>query len=169
MFERASQAALWITIPVGIACAQAGGEAPLTVRAETVSAITNSVVRLTIDFAKPVTLSRPASTVIIGNSAVAQAGLSDDRTLIITGKMPGRTNLIVFASDGEEVANLVLDVTASDDRLVIVRQGMGRTTFKCNGGCDPVLAVGDDAAHFDTTAAQTEGRNSVSAPAGDTQ
>ncbi|RVG74794.1 pilus assembly protein N-terminal domain-containing protein [Sinorhizobium meliloti] len=127
------------------------------------------VERLVVDFAKTVALPRPASTVIIGNTGIAQASLSDDRTVILTGKTPGSTNLIVIDSDGAEVANLVLDVVASSSRLVTVHQGARRTTFTCARRCDPVLLVGDDADHFNATASQIAARNGFSAPSPDNQ
>jgi Flp pilus assembly secretin CpaC len=127
------------------------------------------VERLVVDYAKIIALARPASTVIVGNTGIAQASLSDDRTVILTGKTPGSTNLIVIGSDGAEVANLILDVVAGSGRLVTVHQGMRRATFTCARRCDPVLLVGDDADHFNATASQIGARNGFSAPAPDIQ
>lgn len=133
------------------------------------SVVADAVERLVVDFAKTVTLPRPASTVIIGNTGIAQASLSDDRTVILTGKTPGSTNLIVIDRDGAEVANLILDVVAGSGRLVTVHQGVRRATFTCGRRCDPVLLVGDDADHFNATASQIAARNGFSAPAPDSQ
>ncbi|MCT7374360.1 pilus assembly protein N-terminal domain-containing protein [Chelativorans salis] len=115
-------------------------------------------VRLTVDFARLVELGRPAGTVILGNTAIATANLSDDRTLILTGRMAGSTNLIVLDAEGEEIANLVLEVVAGGAHLVTVHQGMQRQTYSCARGCDPVLSVGDDAEAFSTTAGQISTR-----------
>lgn len=168
-----SKSALWVAL-CAVNCgvvipAHAIGQVPPMAAAEKISAQQSEMVGLVIDFAKPITLMRPANTVIIGNSAIVQASLSDDKTLILTGKMPGTTNLIVLDREGQEVTNLVVDVAVSDDRLVILHQGAGRTTFKCDGSCNPVLAVGDDPEHFDRAAAQLEGRSRLSAQPGATQ
>lgn len=169
MFERVLWGVFCLAIFGLVIPARADEEKPLTAAAEKISAQANGVVRLVTDFARPITLMRPANTVIIGNSGIVQVSLSDDRTLVITGKMPGTTNLIVLDNEGEEVTNLVVDVSVSDDRLVIVHQGMGRATFKCDGSCNPILAVGDDAEHFDRAAVQLEGRSRLSAPPDATQ
>lgn len=99
---------------------------------------TEGVVKVIVDFARPLILARPARTVIIGNPAIAQATLSDDKTVILTGKAPGSTNLIVMDADGGEVANLVIDVVAAGGRLVTVDEGSGRATYSCSERCDPV-------------------------------
>jgi hypothetical protein len=84
---------------------------------------TEGVVKVIVDFARPLILARPAGTVIIGNPAIAQATLSDDKTVILTGKTPGSTNLIVMDAEGAEVANVVVDVVAAGGRLVTVDEG----------------------------------------------
>ncbi|MCZ4094253.1 pilus assembly protein N-terminal domain-containing protein [Sinorhizobium psoraleae] len=99
---------------------------------------TEGVVRVIVDFARTLLLARPASTLIIGNPAIAQATLSDDRTVILTGRTSGSTNLIVMGADGEEVANVILDVVAAGGRLVTVDEGTGKTTYSCTNRCDPV-------------------------------
>lgn len=96
------------------------------------------VVKVVVDFARPLILDRPARTVIIGNPAIAQATLSDDKTVVLTGKAPGSTNLIVMDADGAEMANLVLDVVAAGGRLVTVHEGNGQATYSCTEGCDRV-------------------------------
>ncbi|AFL51593.1 hypothetical protein ABIE78_002570 [Sinorhizobium fredii] len=104
---------------------------------------TEGVVKVVVDFARPLILTRPASTVIIGNPAIAQATLSDDKTVILTGKTPGSTNLIVMDADGAEVANIILDVVAAGGRLITVDGGSGRSTYSCTERCDPVQS-GDE-------------------------
>ncbi|OAP36457.1 pilus assembly protein PilQ [Sinorhizobium glycinis] len=104
---------------------------------------TEGVVRVIVDFARPLMLARPASTLIIGNPAIAQATLSDDKTVILTGKTPGSTNLIVMDAAGAEVANIILDVVAAGGRLITVHGGTGRSTYSCTEHCDPVQS-GDE-------------------------
>ncbi|MDK1490884.1 pilus assembly protein N-terminal domain-containing protein [Sinorhizobium sp. 7-81] len=99
---------------------------------------TEGVIRVVVDFARTLLLARPASTLIIGNPAIAQATLSDDRTVILTGRTPGSTNLIVIGTDGAEVSNVILDVVSAGGRLVTVDEGTGKTTYSCSDRCDPV-------------------------------
>lgn len=117
---------------------QAAEDPPRGDNAQEPARQTDAVVKVIVDFARPFILDRPASTVIIGNPAIAQATLSDDKTVILTGKTPGSTNLIVMDADGAEVANVVLDVVAAGGRLVTVHEGNGRATYSCSQRCDPV-------------------------------
>lgn len=117
---------------------QAAEDPPRGDNAQEPARQTDAVVKVIVDFARPFILDRPASTVIIGNPAIAQATLSDDKTVILTGKTPGSTNLIVMDADGAEVANVVLDVVAAGGRLITVHQGNGRATYSCSERCDPV-------------------------------
>ncbi|ASY57857.1 pilus assembly protein N-terminal domain-containing protein [Sinorhizobium sp. CCBAU 05631] len=120
-----------------LGAAQAAEESPPSTALEP-SRQTEGVVRVIVDFARPLILARPASTLIIGNPAIAHATLSDDKTVILTGKTPGSTNLIVMDAEGGEVANIVLDVVAAGGRLVTVHGGGGRSTYSCTEHCDPV-------------------------------
>jgi len=117
---------------------QAAEDRPGAASAQEPARQTEGVVKVIVDFARPFILDRPASTVIIGNPAIAQATLSDDKTVILTGKTPGSTNLIVMDAEGAEVANVVLDVVAAGGRLITVDEGNGRATYSCSERCDPV-------------------------------
>ncbi|MCA1491296.1 pilus assembly protein N-terminal domain-containing protein [Sinorhizobium alkalisoli] len=121
-----------------IGAAHAAEDPPAAAGAQGAVRQTEGVVKVIVDFARPLMLARPASTVIIGNPAIAQATLSDDKTVVLTGKTPGSTNLIVMDADGGEVANLVVDVVAAGGRLVTVDQGDGRATYSCSDRCDRV-------------------------------
>ncbi|WP_011579949.1 MULTISPECIES: pilus assembly protein N-terminal domain-containing protein [Chelativorans] len=138
--------------------AEAGGD-PLLAVEQTVAYERAGAVRLTIDFAELLVLDEPASTIIVGNSAIAAASLTDDRTLILTGRTAGATNLIVLDAEGEEIANLVLEVVAAGNHLITVHQGQSRRTFACARRCEPVLSVGDDAELFSATASQINTRS----------
>lgn len=169
MYRRSTGAVLVLAMSALVRPAAADESKTAIVPVQQRSMGAEGVERLVVDFAKTVALPRPASTVIIGNTGIAQASLSDDRTVILTGKTPGSTNLIVIDADGAEVANLILDVVAGSGRLVTVHQGVRRATFTCGRRCDPVLLVGDDADHFNATASQIAARNGFSAPSPDNQ
>ena len=145
--------------------AWAGGD-PFLPMAERTAHGESGVVRLTIDFAKLVALDRPASTIVLGNNSIAAATLSDDRTLVLTGRTAGSTNLIVLDAEGEEVTNIILEVVAAGGHFITVHQGVQRQTFACPRRCEPVLSVGDDAEFFSATASQISVRNSFVGAAG---
>ncbi|MCA1408875.1 pilus assembly protein N-terminal domain-containing protein [Ensifer sp. IC3342] len=123
---------------VTLGAAQAAENVPADAATLQPTRQTEGVVKVIVDFARTLMLARPASTLIIGNPAIAQATLSDDRTVILTGRTPGSTNLIVMGTDGAEVANVILDVVAAGGRLVTVDEGRGKTTYSCTSRCDLV-------------------------------
>ncbi len=102
-------------------------------------------IQVKVDRAKVMKIARPASMIIIGNPAIADATIKDSQTLIITGKRYGTTNLIVLDSDGEPIADEVLTVSSDGSNSVVVYRGAKRSTLNCSPECDPVYRVGDDA------------------------
>jgi Flp pilus assembly secretin CpaC len=114
--------------------------------------------KVTIDFAKLVTFSEPARTVIIGNPGIVDGTLSDEHTIVLTGKVAGVTNLIVLGEGGQEVLNTVVSVSTGSHQTTTVHSGAAQTTFSCTGSCKPVLTVGDDPARFGITREQIKGR-----------
>ncbi|CCF00621.1 pilus assembly protein N-terminal domain-containing protein [Sinorhizobium fredii] len=143
--KRAGWLVLALIACTAIGAAQAAEDRPPTTALEPTRQ-TEGVVRVIVDFARPLLLARQASTLIIGNPAIAQATLSDDKTVILTGKTPGSTNLIVMDADGTEVANIILDVVAAGGRLITVDGGSGRSTYSCTERCDPVQPSGETTA-----------------------
>lgn len=118
--------------------------------------------RISVDRAKVMHISRPAATVIVGNPLIADATIQDRQTLIITGRTFGTTNLIVLDEAGEPVADELVSVTAADDELVTLYKRARRETYSCSPSCEQILNVGDNADVFDNTKTQIEGRNTLS-------
>ena len=115
-------------------------------------------VDLTIDFAKIMTLDRPAETIVIGNPGIADATVEDDRTIVLTGKTAGATNLIVLDSEGKEVVNVVVRVSSDIRQLTTVFYGSQRQTYSCAPTCEQVISVGDNPERFETAKTQIENR-----------
>ncbi|SNZ20707.1 pilus assembly protein N-terminal domain-containing protein [Cohaesibacter gelatinilyticus] len=101
-------------------------------------------IQVKVDRAKVMKIARPASMIIIGNPAIADATIKDSQTLIITGKRYGTTNLIVLDSAGEPIADEVLTVSSDRSSSVVVYRGAKRSTLNCSPECDPVYRIGDD-------------------------
>ena len=108
------------------------------------TAAQESRLELFVNHAKIIKLAEPASTVIIGNNAIADATVKDALTLVLTGRQFGTTNLVILDEDGEPIV---------DERLV-VRKDEGDTlrvfspTEGGGGGievdelaCSPVCAL----------------------------
>lgn len=112
-----------------------------------------------MDKARPLRLAEPASAVVIGNPLIADAIVHDRRTLIVTGKSFGETNLIILNEEGQTVLALDLSVvegSSPQTALVSLHRGMDRYSYACAGGGDcqsrPLIGDSDDA--FQAVSAQ---------------
>jgi Flp pilus assembly secretin CpaC len=118
---------------------------------------------VTIDFAKVMKLSKPAGTIVIGNPGIFDASVGDEKTLVLTGKTAGMTNLIVLDKDGGEIMNAVVRVSSDLHQLTTVFLGAQRQTFSCSPVCELVVSVGDDATTFQNASQQILARKDFSA------
>ena len=121
------------------------------------SRIDGEHISVVIDFASILKLERPARTIIIGNPGIVDATINGDRMIVLTGKTEGRTNVIVLDEAQNEVSNMTVEVVPGR-RLKRVYHGTKRQTYACPSACVPVLSVGDDPQHFDSTKSQIQGR-----------
>jgi Flp pilus assembly secretin CpaC len=119
-------------------------------------------VDVTIDFAKILRLDEPAATIFIGNPGIADASVEDERTVVLTGKTAGTTNLIILDKDGKEMANAVIRVSSDIQQLTTIFYGSSRQTFSCLPTCERVISVGDSPASFEAATAQIQGRQQFS-------
>ena len=70
--------------------------------------------------ARIVKLAKPATSVIIGDPTVADVTLSDPTTVVIFGKAPGETNMIVLDKDQEMLLDWPVMVNPVSARHVTV-------------------------------------------------
>jgi Flp pilus assembly secretin CpaC len=80
-------------------------------------------------------LSSSASDVIIGNPSVADVAMIDGRTLAITGKAYGSTNLIVLDSARRTLFNGQITVTSGGSQ-VSVQRGTAEQRYACVQRCE---------------------------------
>ncbi|MEM6499721.1 MAG: pilus assembly protein N-terminal domain-containing protein [Pseudomonadota bacterium] len=113
---------------------------------------------VTIDHAKILRLDTEASTVILGNPAIADAAVFDSSMIVLTGKSFGTTNLIILDAEGQTVRSAKLTVRAGDDRMVTVQRGAIRESYECAPNCQPSLIIGDAKERFETLNTQIKAR-----------
>lgn len=101
---------------------------------------------LTLDESRVLRLAADASAVVVGNPSVADVAVHNGRTLIVTAKSFGQTNLIVLDNHGAETAAFPLRVTAQNTGVVSVFEGRRRQTLLCLPQCQTVVQPGDGAA-----------------------
>jgi Flp pilus assembly secretin CpaC len=97
-----------------------------------------------VNMARILRINAPATTVIVGNPGVADVTIQDPKTLVLTGKSYGQTNLIVLDSAGTPIADTLIEVIQSQADLVTVFNSGARSTFSCAPACSPTVVVGDD-------------------------
>lgn len=97
-----------------------------------------------VNMARILRLPSAASTVVIGNPAIADATIQDPETIVLTGKTFGHTNLIALDAVGNPIADLKVQVVAQQDDVVLVYNGLQRNTVSCTPECGPALMMGDD-------------------------
>ena len=104
-------------------------------------------VRLVIDFVGILHVEGGMNTIAVGNSDIAIATLADERTVILTGRTPGTTNLIALDDAGRIIADVIVRVSAQKPGMVTVRRGMQMQAYDCGSGLckgdgtEPLLAA----------------------------
>lgn len=114
--------------------------APMAAQAE------SAPVSVKVNMARILRINAPAATVIIGNPGIADAAIQDPQTLVLTGKSYGKTNLIVLDSQGNPIADTMIEVVQEQAGLVTVYLGDKRTSLACEPVCQPIIMLGDDSA-----------------------
>jgi Flp pilus assembly secretin CpaC len=102
------------------------------------------------DQAGLIRLPGEAAGVIVGNPGIADAMLYDSRTLFVTGKVFGRTNLIVLDEAGRVLYTSDLVVAQPGAGTVQVFRSSGRPeTYVCAPTCQAIPQIGDEMSWFD--------------------
>jgi putative type II/III system pilus formation protein len=89
-------------------------------------------------------LARAASTIVVGNPAIADVSVGNANTLIVFGRSYGKTNLIALDAAGQQIANLDLNVIAVRDSALTVNRGTGQYSYNCTPNCVRVLNPADE-------------------------
>lgn len=87
-----------------------------------------------------------ASTVVVGNPAIADVNLVNGRSLLITGHAVGQTSIMVLDSSGRETFHQTILVGAADAGHVSVQRGAQATDYSCSPRCERLVATGGAAA-----------------------
>lgn len=109
----------------------------------------SDTVLVQVDQASIVRLDEPAASIIVGNPMIADAAIYDRKTLVVTGKSYGTTNLIVLSKEGREIVNRNLQVRYGAQSQLTIQRGTGRHSYTCAPNCEPVLVVGDSQPRFE--------------------
>lgn len=149
-------------IALGLAVSAALVSAVLPAAAAQEESFTSEPVIVTVDRAKVFRISRPASTVIIGNPSIADATVEDDVTLVLTGRSFGVTNLIILDREGLPIVDETIVVRGHETNTVRIYRRDNRETLACAPVCEPTLTIGDNRETFEFAQQQITARNQLS-------
>jgi hypothetical protein len=99
--------------------------------------------------ARVIRLAKPATSVIIGDPTVADVTLDDPTTLVVFGKAPGETNVVVLSNSQEMLFDWPVVVSPSNSRKVTVLNAAGdpapvEVLYSCGAErCTRVLSPSD--------------------------
>jgi Flp pilus assembly secretin CpaC len=89
-----------------------------------------------MNHARVLKLDRPVSKVIIGNSDVADATVADAKTIVLTGRSFGTTNLVVLDTDGNAIVDERILVSIDEGNTVRVFRQTIRSVLSCTPNCE---------------------------------
>lgn len=92
-----------------------------------------------IDQSARVQLAAPAGSVIVGNPRIADVTVVDARTLYVTGRGYGVTEVVAVDANGRPVFQSRVVVTAGDTGQVRVWRGAQATEMACASTCSPSI------------------------------
>jgi Flp pilus assembly secretin CpaC len=103
-------------------------------------------VSVPLDQVTRLNLAGRAASVIVGNPSIADVTVVDERTLYVSGRGGGVTEIVVLDRTGAPIYEGDVVVTAPNDSQVSVWRGAQVTEMACAGVCSPVTRNGEAAA-----------------------
>lgn len=129
-----------------IICASAiAAAASLTFPANGMAEDESGMMRVFLNHAKVLKLDQPVSKVIVGNAEVADATVADSRTIVLTGKAFGTTNLVLLDADGNALLDERILVSIDEGNTVRLFRQTARSVLSCTPSCEvhQALQTGD--------------------------
>lgn len=93
-------------------------------------------IRVVLNQARIVKLSQPAATVIIGNPEIADATVRDSRTLVLTGRGFGQTNLVILDQGGNPIMDERIAVSRENGTALRIYRRAEIETLSCEPYCE---------------------------------
>ncbi|MET3778605.1 Flp pilus assembly secretin CpaC [Rhizobium alvei] len=101
----------------------------------------DGMLRVYINHAKILKLDRPVSKVIVGNAKVADATVADAKTIVLTGKAFGTTNLVLLDVEGNALLDERILVSIDEGNTVRMYKQTSRTVLSCTPSCEEHQAL----------------------------
>lgn len=100
------------------------------------SAYANDIISVFMNHARILKFDAPVSSVIVGNSEIADVTIGDPTTVILTAKSYGTTNLVILDRDGDAVIDKRIVVSVDEENSVRVFKQIDRTVLSCSPICE---------------------------------
>lgn len=95
-----------------------------------------NLLQVFMDHARVLKLDRPVSKVIIGNSDVADATVADAKTIVLTGRNFGTTNIVILDLDGNAIIDERILVSIDEGNTVRMFRRTDRSVLSCTPNCE---------------------------------
>jgi Flp pilus assembly secretin CpaC len=93
-------------------------------------------IEVVMNQAKIVKLTKDAATIVVGNPEIVDATVQDARTIVLTGKGFGVTNLVILDPEGAPVVDQSVFVSRSDEKTLRVFRRSKVQTLSCTPFCE---------------------------------
>jgi Flp pilus assembly secretin CpaC len=103
-------------------------------------------IKVVMNQAKIVKLSRAADTIVVGNPLIADAAVKDPQTIVLTGKGFGVTNFVVLDSKGVPIVDEQIEVSRNSAETVRVYRRSKIQTLSCTPSCESAFKSEAEAA-----------------------
>ncbi|MGV2102949.1 MULTISPECIES: pilus assembly protein N-terminal domain-containing protein [unclassified Rhizobium] len=94
------------------------------------------MLRVYMDHARVLKLDRAVSKVIVGNAKVADATVADSKTIVLTGRSFGTTNIVLLDVDGNAILDQTILVSIDEGNTVRVYRQTDRSVLSCSPTCE---------------------------------
>jgi hypothetical protein len=101
-----------------------------------------------LDGTKLVRVPGNAASVSIGNPMIAGVAIDSAKTVFITGRQWGKTNMFVLDAYGATIMSVPIEVASQNANTVVVYRGGAESglSYNCANTCERAVSPGDDAA-----------------------
>ncbi|ACM25068.1 pilus assembly protein N-terminal domain-containing protein [Agrobacterium sp. SHOUNA12C] len=106
----------------------------------------DGMLRVYMDHARVLKLDRPVSKVIVGNAQVADATVADPKTIVLTGRSFGTTNIVLLDADGNAIVDERILVSIDEGNTVRVFRQTNRSVLSCTPNCEQHAQQNNNAA-----------------------
>lgn len=93
-------------------------------------------IEVVMNQAKIVKLTKDAATIVVGNPEIVDATVQDARTIVLTGKGFGVTNLVILDPEGSPVVDEAVFVSRNDEKTLRIYRRSKVQTLSCTPFCE---------------------------------